>query len=307
MSNKLQNLMNHSDCPIDMIVHGAICEKRLRCAVVVSTDTTKAAQQRHEMGPMATIALGRALACTALMGSTLKEGQQYVHCQVDGDGPMKGVVAEFIAPASLRGYAKVPNLAAVLTSNDHIPQAVGEALGSSGTVTIKRGSFTGKEPYTGIASLVTGEIAQDIAQYYVESEQIPTIIAAGVKLDHQGKVLAAGGILVQKIGGEDIDDHTLAGFEERCATLNLSEKIASGMTPEEIFQEVAQEDVGTLQISRKPIGFHCFCNRDRMASTMISLGEDELRDILAEVGKLEIRCHYCSSLQRFELSELIKH
>jgi molecular chaperone Hsp33 len=292
---------------MDIILHGLIHNNTLRCAIAITTETTRVAQQKHELGPMATIALGRTIACTALMGSTLKEDQQYISCHIEGDGPLKSVSAEFIAPASIRGYTTVADLASVIKPGDPVPFSVGEAVGSKGTVTIRRGSKTGQDPYTGISSLVNGEIAEDIAQYYVDSEQLPSIIAAGVKLDTDGKILGAGGILIQKIGGEELDESTLEFFEEKANQLNLSEELARGATVEQIFKELTGLDADKQMLSRKPIGFHCFCSRDAMAKTLISLGEKELRELQEEVGKIEVRCHYCNTVNNFSLEELTQH
>lgn len=242
------------------------------------------------------------------MGSTLKSNQQYINCKFDGDGPLRQVIAEFIAPAALRGYVHVPQLSSVLSEESHIPTTVGEALGSQGTITIKTGQIGKGEPYTGISSLVTGEIAQDVAQYYSESEQIPSIVAAGVKLDKQGKVLGAGGILIQKIGGTDIDEQILIDFEDKVINkLNLSDRISNGETAENLFSYLTGLDYKTLNLESKPIGFRCFCSRERMALTLMSLGQSELESIKEDTGKIEMKCHYCSTVNRFELSDLIKH
>jgi molecular chaperone Hsp33 len=293
---------------IDVVLTGLIHNNSLRCAIAITTESTRTAQEKHGLDPLATLALGRAFACTALMGSGIKNDLHFVHCCIDGGGPLGPVVAEFIAPASLRGYVGHPRLLDTLKPGDPIPQSVGEAVGQSGTVTIRRGETGKSEPYSGVSALVSGEIAQDIAQYFLESEQIPTIVAAGVKLGKHGEVLGAGGILVQKVGGQEIEDGVLQEFENKFANdFNLSHRIAAGVTAEEIMRDLVGTEYQNVQAEAIPIGFHCFCSRDRMATTLMGLGEKELRSIVADVGKLEMKCHYCAAVSKFELQELLQH
>lgn len=293
---------------IDKILTGLIHGGRLRCAIAVTTETLRTAKEKHGLDPMATLALGRAFACTALMGSEIKEDLHYIHCRLDGGGPLGEVVTEFIAPASLRGYVGHPRLAESLGPDDPVPQSVGEAVGKSGLVVVRRGEPGPSEPYTGCSVLVSGEIAEDLAQYFVESEQIPTIIAAGVKLDVNGNVLGAGGILVQKVGGQEVEDGILQDLESKFSgDFSISHQIADGTTAEEIMEQLIGAEFSTMRGESKPLGFHCFCSRERMAVALVGLGEDELRSIQEEVGKLEVKCHFCSSANQFTLEELLQH
>jgi molecular chaperone Hsp33 len=293
---------------IDVVLTGLIHNNSLRCAIAITTESTRSAQKRHGLDPLATLALGRAFACTALMGSGIKNDTHFVHCCIDGGGPLGPIVAEFIAPASLRGYVGHPRLIEVLKSDAVVPQTVGEAVGSVGTVTIRRGEPGQSEPYSGVSALVSGEIAQDIANYFLESEQIPTIVAAGVKLGKHGEVLGAGGILIQKVGGLEVEDGLLQEFEDKFSNdFNLSDRIAAGVTAEEIMRDLIGSEYAKVQADAIPIGFHCFCSRDRMAATLMGLGEPELRSIIADIGKLEMKCHYCAAVSNFKLDELLQH
>lgn len=291
--------------PIDSLFYSLFENQSLRCAIAITTETLREAQHRHNLDPMATIALGRALSCTALVGSTLKSEQHYINCTFEGNGPLNRIVTEFIAPSSLRGYVAVPQLNTVIGANDPVPQTVGEALGSSGVLQLKKGNKLGEQPYTGVCQLYSGEIAEDVAQYLLDSEQIPSIIAASVFLNKDGEIEASAGILIQKLGGAEVSEELLKEIESKVANdLHLSNRLLSKETPEEIFQFLSGITAEEAGYSKSPLGFRCFCSRDKMASTLMGLGNEELEAIKRETGKIEIKCHYCSTAHNFELAEL---
>lgn len=292
---------------IDGVLHGLIHDGKLRCAVAIVTDTIKTAQEKHNLDPVATMALGRTFACTALLGSRLKESGHSLHCQIDGNGPMKHIVSQYVYPSALRGYVAVPQMISVIEDEKDIPQSVPEAIGNLGLVTIKT---TQKEnqPYTGISTLVSGEIAEDIAHYLDESEQIPSIVGAGVKLSPEGKILSAGGILIQKIAGVEVEDSVLEELEALVSNeFNITQKIIDGETLEDIFYDFTHVDPKKVELEFKPLGFYCYCSRDRTAINLRNLGNEEIEKTFEEVGKIETRCHYCSTVYNFTKEELMMH
>lgn len=280
---------------------------RARCAFAVVTETTREAQRRHHLDPLTTIALGRALGSAALLASILKHPDEYVHLNFKGKGLLSQVLAECNGAGHCRGYTAPHSIAEALTEQDELPQSVGEAIGSEGVLVVTRGRY-GQEPYRAVSALQNGEIASDVARYLTDSEQIPSAVAAGVKLDSAGQVLAAGAILVQKLAGANLDDASLARIEQRFTNeLKLSDRLHAGATPEQIVALIQANEGQHGLLMQRALCFQCTCSRDKMGRALMLLGEDELRKINDETGKLEMRCHYCSTEHGFKLAELLRH
>ncbi|MFK7827468.1 MAG: Hsp33 family molecular chaperone HslO [Oligoflexales bacterium] len=294
----------------DEMIQGLIHNKALRIALCRVTDTVKTAQKLHQLDPVTTIALGRALGACAVMGSTLKREDAYVQCHFKAnDSYITNILAEYIQPGSLRGFVNPSQITSQLGSEDNAPQSVGEAMGNEGTLSVKIGHKSTSNPYTAICDLKSGEIAEDIAHYYLESEQIPTILGAGVHLSKTGEVLGAGAILIQKIAGDDdIDETILEHYEQQVSeNLQLSEKLAKGMSLYQILSDISVVGSPEPNMQTQPLGFNCFCSHQRMAMALLSLGEDELRRTELETGKLETVCHFCSKTYNFTVEQLLRH
>ncbi len=294
----------------DILAHYHLHNYKARCAIALTSETTREAQRRHGLDPLTTIAVGRAISTSALLASTLKKGREYVHCSFSGEnGPLHRVIGECNGDGHCRGYASPSTLVATLAEGEPVPLSVGEALGGAGNLTVTRGSpVVDSMPYQAIIALYNGEIAADVAKYLTESEQIPSAVAAGVKLSTKGEVISAGGILVQKLAGTDLAEQVLIDLEQKMKSdLHLTERLARGETLDQIveFLQGGKEGFGLLQT--RPLAFQCSCSREKMAHAFSVLGEKELKDIERDIGRLEMRCHYCATTQTFQLAELIKH
>ena len=292
----------------DVLAHYHMFDYKARCAVALTTELVRDAKRRHDLDPLTTIAVGRALSCAALLASTLKQGKEYVHCSFAGEGVLSRVIGECNGDGHCRGYAVPARIMDVLEPGGKVPESVGEATGHGrGMLTVTRGRAGEHSPYTAVLSLANGEIATDIARYLTESEQIPSAVAAGVKLSVDGDVVAAGGVLVQKLGGAELDDAVLTGLEQHMASIHLSDRIASGASVDDLVDYVAGGDKHYGLLTTRPLLFQCSCSRDRMASALASLGEEQLRQIRRETGKIEVRCQYCSEARQFRIEELLTH
>lgn len=291
----------------DILDHYHMFDFKARAAVAVTTETVREAQKRHGLDPLTTIAFGRAVSCAALLASTLKQGKQYIHCSFAGRGLISRVVAECNGDGDCRGYVSPSRVLDDQPEGTVVPDSVGEAMGGAGLLTVTRGFPGDKSPYHAMIELMSGEIAADVARYLTESEQIPSAVAAGVKLSPDGEVLAAGGIIVQKLGGTNLEERVLVDLETKMTTnLELSDRLARGETPEDIIRFLAGPENATGLLSTRPLRFQCSCSRERMASALMSLGEEQLKAIQDEIGGLETRCHYCSTTHGFRLGELLK-
>jgi molecular chaperone Hsp33 len=291
----------------DELVHFQLMDGRARAVIVNCTETTRIAVGKHGLDPISTIGLGRAMGCTAILGSTLKHPGDFIHLAFMGTGPLQKIKSEINGVGDIRGFTAHPQLSRILGPEDPVPLTVGEALGHEGQVILTKGTMGDKEPYRSINQFADGEIATDVTKYLFESDQIPSAVAAGVKLSTAGEVLGAGACLVQQLGGGVISDEELAGLEQKMRDIMISDRIASGQSVDEAFAFIAGDDSSAMVLSRKPVRFHCSCTRERMANSLFALGKDELEAIIKEVGMLQSQCPYCSNKQTFKLEELLAH
>ena len=269
-------------------------------AVAVSTrGLTERARQIHKTTPVATAALGRTLAAASMMGNALKGDGASVTLQVKGGGPLGTVLAVSDNQGNVRGTVDTPLVDLPLRPDGKLD--VGSAVGAEGTLTVIRDLHM-KEPYVGSVALLGGEIAEDLATYFVESEQIPTACGLGVLVDRDQSVLAAGGYLIQLLPGasEDIITQVEGGI---LAAGPVTTLLHEDGDPESLLRRVMSDfELEILETS--PIEYRCYCSRERMEKALISLGPEELRSLIDDQGDAELTCRFCDSVQHFSREEL---
>ncbi len=269
-------------------------------AVAVSTrELTERARQIHHTLPVATAALGRTLAAASMMGNALKGEGASLTLQIKGGGPLGTILAVSDNEGNVRGTVDNPALDLPLRPDGKLD--VGTAVGSEGTLTVIRDLHM-KEPYVGSVGLLGGEIAEDLAAYFVESEQIPTACGLGVLVDRDQSVLAAGGYLVQLLpgAGDDVITKVEGGVMAAGSVTGL---LQESDDPETMLRKVLSDfDLEILE--KSPIEYRCDCSRDRMERALISLGPDELKAIIEEQGGAELTCRFCDSVQKFSREDL---
>lgn len=264
----------------------------VRAMAAVTTRAVEQARRRHATAPTATAALGRTLTAAGLLGTMLKDGQT-VMVRVLGDGPLGGAMATSDATGGVRGYVANPDVHLPLTAGGKLD--VGGAVGR-GTlqVTVDLGL---RYPYHGSVPLVSGEIGEDLASYLVTSHQLPSVVALGVLVSPDERVLAAGGLIVQVLPGAEAG--VVDYLEARARLLPaVTSMVSSGRTPEEIVQAA----LGNLQsqvAERQIVRFRCRCTVAKVRRMLAGLGEDEMRDILREQGQIEVRCNFCGRRYSF--------
>jgi molecular chaperone Hsp33 len=237
------------------------------------------------------IALGRAISGAALLGSTLKQGQRLA-LKFEGNGPMRKLIAEADWDGALRGTVAVPQ-----TEADSVPAALGKA----GFLTVTR-DLGLKEPYSGMVQLYTSEIAEDLAYYLTDSEQIPSAVGLGVSLAPDGQVAVAGGFLIQSLPPSDE-----AAVEQVMARLEqlppLTSLLKEGKSPAELL-ELLLEGLEYTPLESTELSFRCGCTRDKVERALLSLGQAELRRLIDEQGQAQVSCEFCKQQYRFEREEL---
>ena len=269
-------------------------------AVAVSTrDLTERARQIHKTLPVATAALGRTLAAASMMGNALKGDGASVTLQIKGGGPLGKILAVSDNEGNVRGTVDNPSVDIPLRSDGKLD--VGAAVGCDGTLTVIR-DLNMKEPYVGSVGLLGGEIAEDLAAYFVESEQIPTACGLGVLVDRDQSVLAAGGYLIQLLpgAGEDIITKVEGGVMAAGSVTGL---LRENDDPEAILRKVLSDfDLEILE--KTPVEYRCYCSRDRMERALISLGPQQLESLIQEQGSAELSCQFCDNVQTFTRQQL---
>lgn len=264
-------------------------------AVAVSTkQMTERARQIHKTLPTATAALGRVLAATSMMGNMIKTKDGSVTVQIKGGGPLGTILAVSDYEGNVRGYVDNPQISLLEKYRGKLD--VGAAVGTEGTITVIR-DLRMKEPYVGSVPLMTGEIAEDIAGYYVQSEQIPTACALGVLVDVDQSVKAAGGYIIQLLPGapEEIIDKIEAGINKAGAVTTM---LDGGMDAVQMLQKV-MEDFELEILETSDIEYRCYCSRERVTSALISLGTKELEEMAQSGETMHVDCQFCDEIYDF--------
>ena len=269
-------------------------------AVAVSTrDLTERARQIHKTTPVATAALGRTLAAASMMGNALKGEGSSLTLQIKGDGPLGKILTVADNVGNVRGLVDNPFVDIPLREDGKLD--VGSAVGMMGTLTVIR-DLNMKEPYVGSVDLLGGEIAEDLAAYFVESEQIPTACGLGVLVDRDQSVLASGGYLIQLLPGasEDIITMVEGGI---MAAGPVTPLLQEDPDPESLLRRVMSDfELDILETT--PIEYRCYCSRERMEKALISMGVEEMEALIEEQGSAELSCHFCDNVQQFSREEL---
>ena len=283
----------------DQLIRAISKDGLIKVSAVSTRDLTEQARQIHKTLPVATAALGRLLAAASMMGSALKEEAASLTLEIKGGGPLGTLLAVSDHEGSVRGT--VENSAVDIPLREDGKLDVGSAVGNRGTLTVIR-DLRMKEPYVGSVGLLWGEIAEDIALYFVESEQVPTACGLGVLVDRDQSVLSAGGYLVQLLpgAGEETAEQLEASLRSAAP---VTELLKADPDPEALLR-AALPGLPLEVLEKRPIGYRCDCSRERMERALISLGREELRSMIDEQGGAELSCRFCGNVQAFSKEEL---
>jgi molecular chaperone Hsp33 len=275
---------------------------------VICADTTnlvEKARKTHDLSPVVTAAFGRMLTITAIMGAEMKNVKDKLTVQIKGTGPIEMMVATTNNFPAVKGYVANPQVDIPL--NEFGKLDVGGAVGYEGYINVIK-DIGLKDPYIGISPLTSGEIADDFANYFVNSEQRNSAVALGVLVDKNG-VKSAGGYLINPMPDateEEISQVEQAIFKAGAMSKMLDEKL----TLKEIAQKITgDENIEIIEENITPI-YQCDCSKQHMADSLATIGKEELQDIIETEEKAEIVCHFCNTKYQFskqELEEIIKN
>ncbi len=271
-----------------------------RVYFAVSTSLVEEARKIHGTWPTATAALGRALTGGAMMGLMLKNPKDKLTMQFKGDGPAGEILVTARADGRVKGYISNPEAHLPLTESGKLD--VGGIVGK-GTLTVIKDQGM-KEPYVGRIDLVSGEIAEDLTMYFFVSEQVSSSVALGVKVDSEGKVSSAGGLILQMLpGGKEEAAEILEKIMEKMPPITqLIEEKGYGAF-EEIFKDLPDEFKIDI-IEEREIRWECDCSLERLEQALLTIGEDELKKLIDEDGQAELTCQFCTKRYHFDREHL---
>lgn len=286
----------------DYLVKATAYNGMIRAYAISSTNTVEEARRRHDTWATASAALGRTITVTAMIGAMMK-GEDKLTVKFEGNGPTGPIIADGNAKGEVRGYISNPHVDFDLNAEGKLD--VARAVGTEGNLSIVK-DLGMKENFTGQVPIVSGEIGEDFTYYFANSEQVPSAVGAGVLVNPDHTILAAGGFILQVMPGADegiIDD-----IEDRLTKIPaISTMIRNGYSPERVLEELVGKE--SLKIHEDlPVEFKCHCSRERVENALKSLGNEELHDMIEKDGGAEATCHFCNenyNLNKEELRELM--
>ena len=284
----------------DYIVRATAADAQIRAFACTVRETVETARRIHNTSPVVTAALGRLLGAGVMMGSMLKGERDMLTLQVKGDGPVGGLTVTADSRGCVKGYPETADV--ILPANSRGKLDVAGAVGH-GTLRVVRDMGMGN-PYVGQTLLQTSEIAEDLTYYFAASEQVPSSVGLGVLMNRDNTVKQAGGFIVQLMpfAGESVIERlerNLAGI--RSVTAMLDE----GNTPEQML-EILLEGLHPVMGDTQKSVFSCNCSRNKIEKVLISLGKQELKDMIEEGRETEVNCQFCNSHYKFGVEELKK-
>lgn len=280
----------------DRFVKGLSLDKSIRITVVKTTEIVETARKNHQLSPVATVLLGRALTGAMLMAAQLK-GEERVRLTIHGDGPIGDIIAEANYVGEVRGYVENPNVDLDWAIGAQLSDAIG-----NGNLQFAKTLYNEAQPITGIVEITDGTITGDLAHYIEQSEQIPSMLALDVQLNDEGEVTSAAGLLVQALPGADLKN--LEHIQQQVLKLPpLGLMMERGLYIDDIMVN-AMGDVKVQEIDRTPVHFYCRCSKDRFVDALTLLHVDELAEMKNE--NQELVCQYCNTHYQITADEISK-
>ncbi|MBE6570154.1 MAG: Hsp33 family molecular chaperone HslO [Ruminococcaceae bacterium] len=270
-----------------------------RIFFIDSTAIVRRACEIHHTSKTMTAVLGRALSAASLMGSLLKDRDNTLTLQFKGNGPAGLIVCVSDYMGNVRGYAENPD--AELPPNDIGKLDVGGAVGRGTMYVIKDLGLN--EPYIGVCPLVSGEIAEDVTEYYASSEQTPTVCALGVRVDQDNMCFAAGGYLLQLMPGAE--ESIIDKLETNIGMMNsVSQLIAEGKTGDDIIAAVFAGIEYTM-FDEFDAEYRCTCEREKYKRALVGLREEDMNELVEAGEDIETNCRFCGTKYVFPLDEIL--
>lgn len=280
----------------DYLVRGIVESKNCRVFACQTTNLLEEARKHHGLWPTASAALGR-LMSASLMMARMNKNNEKMTTTINGGGPIGTMMSVTNGDGNIKGFVGNPEVH--YTYNDTGKLAVGVAVGKQGTLQVIRDMGL-KEPFMGSTPLQTGEIGDDFTYYFATSEQTPSVVSLGVLVDDTNEILASGGFIIQLL--PDASEEDISYIEEKMKNFPaISSLLHEGKTPEEVLLSIF-EDVKILE--SQDLFFRCDCSKERMKQALMTVGKEEIEDMIKEDHGCEISCHFCNTKYYFNENEL---
>ncbi len=272
---------------------------KISIVCINTTNLVEKARKIHDLSPVATAAFGRLLTITALMGQEMKNKEDKLTIQIQGNGPIGTMLTTANNSPKVKGYVANPYVD--LPLNEFGKLDVGGAVGVDGYINVIK-DIGLKEPYVGVSPLTSGEIADDFTNYFVNSEQTRTAVALGVLVNKDG-VKRAGGYIINPM--PDATDEEIANVEKSIFEAGaISKMLDEGLSLLEIAKKVTgDKNVKVIEDIKTPV-YECDCSKERMIEGLATLDKNTIKEIIEEDGKAEVVCHFCNKKYEFSKEEL---
>jgi len=282
----------------DMIISGMAANNQVRFYSARTKDLVETARITHNTSPVATAALGRLLTAGCIMGSMCKNESDILTLQIQCCGPIGGLTVTANGKAQVKGYVNHPDIFLPASSKGKLD--VGKALDLGVLSVIKDIGL--KEPYVGQTNLVTGEIAEDLTYYFATSEQIPTSVALGVLMEKTNTVKHAGGFIIQMM--PFAEESLITVLENRLKDFSsITSLMEQGMSPKDMMDKLFEGYDITFNEPVLP-AYHCDCSKEKVYRAVMSIGRNEIEEMLAEHKPIEVNCQFCGNHYIFDTEEL---
>ena len=282
----------------DYIVRGTAADAQVRVFAATTRNLVEEARQRHNTSPVATAALGRLLTAGAMMGCMMKGEKDLLTLQIQCSGPIGGLTVTADSMGRVKGYVIHPEVMLPINSKGKLD--VGGALDMGILNVIKDMGL--KEPYVGQTVLQTGEIAEDLTYYFANSEQIPSSVGLGVLMSKNNTVAQAGGFIIQLM--PFAEEKVISALEKKLSAMtSVTSYLEAGKSPEELLSEI----FGDMELEftdRLDTSFYCNCSKERVEKALISIGEKEIKEMIAEGEEVQLHCHFCNENYAFSIEDL---
>lgn len=283
----------------DYMVRATAGNAQIRAFAATTKDLAEYGRKAHGLSPIAAAALGRLMTGTVMMGQMMDNDSDMITVKMDGDGPMKSVLATADNKGNVKGYVSNPYVIMEPNASGHLN--VGGGIGE-GTLTVIRDMGL-KEPYVGQVPLYSGEVAEDLTYYFTKSEQTPSSVGLGVLVEREDlSVIASGGFIVQLMPFADEQTITHLEFNLQKFT-SVTDILKAGKTPEELLQIVL--DGFDIDFTDKvDLNFYCNCDKDRVKRALMLIGKKEIDEMITEGKEVELCCQFCNKKYSFTVDEL---
>ena len=271
----------------------------IKISAAITSDVVEEAARIHKLSKTTSAALGRVLTAAAIIGSWQKNEKDSITLSIKGNGAAGSIVATCKNDGFVKGYVTNPQADLPIRESDGKIDVAGIVGDGNLTLTIDTGM---KKPYTGTVNLTTGEIAEDLAVYFLQSDQVPSAVGLGVLVDVDYSIKAAGGFIIQLM--PDATEEQISKLEENLKGLPSVTSILDQYHDAEKLIEILMKDIDFKILEKRDIAYKCNCSREKVEDAIVSVGPREIEEVLREDKKAEVSCYFCDKVYNFEGEDL---